>query len=331
MLCRLEFSPDTTPPELRNLAVRAEERRLPPPADAQYIYALVFPRYEEPRGKPLEFVKGLISALKTAQQRGIINVDLRESHVQFDPVDMSCRLIDWDCSVTVAAAAGRDALYARDGRQSCALDQPAVPLLFWDEVMNFALTLAPETLFNWLDRARHGCRFTPAVDIWHAGLALAYKLLGCNEHQLDKQNLMNASAVGNRGSVVHALVNLFGTNAFYAMLDHHGWNLGSSCENICEPAPGPLRFDPTSVRECVAKCESRTRIHPDLLKRKVHLPPLRLSDWCKVAQRPSTSRFERDLMHLVSQMLELNPSKRIDASRALKMVSQWPTLKGKGS
>ena len=123
---------------------------------------------------------GLLVALATAHRRGIINVDLRDGHMYFDRSDGSYRLIDWDCSITIAAAAGRNPAAPRDSNRSCAIDQPAVPVHFWEEILsNRPPTIAPESLFSWRDGSVHGCRFSPAVDIWHAALIVA-KELGCN-------------------------------------------------------------------------------------------------------------------------------------------------------
>ena len=151
-------------------------------------------------------MRGLLTALATASHRGVINVDLRSGHMMYDAAgttsaisrrylgdisalfplisaisrrylgcislaDRTFRLTDWDNAVAVAEAAGRDAEFPRDGAVACALHAPAVPVHIWGEMLpsGSPTTVAPESLFSWLDGGRAGCRFTPALDIWHAG------------------------------------------------------------------------------------------------------------------------------------------------------------------
>ena len=88
--------------------------------------------------------------------------------------DRTFRLTDWDNAVAVAEASGRDAEFPRNGAAACAMHTPAVPVHIWGEMLpsGSPTTVAPESLFTWLDGGRAGCRFTPALDIWHAGVHL---------------------------------------------------------------------------------------------------------------------------------------------------------------
>lgn len=153
----LEFAPGAAPPILWQTALRrlGPAKALPKHA-RRYIYGLVFSRLEPPDLADLTskraMAHGLLSALATAHRRGVINVDLRDGHMYFDRSDGTYRLIDWDCSITIAAAAGRDPAAPRDSHQSCAVDQPAVPVHFWEEILsNRPPTIAPESLFSWRD------------------------------------------------------------------------------------------------------------------------------------------------------------------------------------
>ena len=58
--------------------------------------------------------------------------------VLYDRSDRSYRLIDWDCAMTVASAAGRLPGRARNQSSSCAIDQPRVPINVWGEVVAHA-------------------------------------------------------------------------------------------------------------------------------------------------------------------------------------------------
>ena len=162
----LEFGPGRIPPVLWDTAVRRlGEGTALPARDKQFIYALVFPRLEEARPESTsdqrEIMHGMLTALARAHHVGIINVDLRENHTLYDRSDGSYRLIDWDCTTTVAAAAGQDPLGPRNDSQSCVVDQPAVPVNFWGEALRGKeMTAAPEMLFPWRDgrsAARPAC------------------------------------------------------------------------------------------------------------------------------------------------------------------------------
>ena len=118
----LEFTPNTTPRPLQAEASRlfAQIERYgkkvgepqPPRPQERFIYALVFPQLEphsrEPHSLANEslaerraFVLGLMSALRVAHARGIINFDLREGHVYRDRSDGTYRLIDWECALSL--------------------------------------------------------------------------------------------------------------------------------------------------------------------------------------------------------------------------------------
>ena len=338
----LEFSPSTAPPALRVAAANAlREGATPPATRAQswYIYALVFPRYAPapPRGAMSRAqaaqaeMRGLLTALATASRRGVINVDLRSGHMMYDVAGRTFRLTDWDNAVAVEEAAGGDAEFPRDDAASCATHVPAVPTHIWGEVLHSAATVAPESLFAWLDGGRAGCRFSPALDIWHAGLRLA-ELLGCprplapSALRPERPGVLGAfqtalSAIarlwggGPKQSVVSTLANIYGTRALYALLDAHGWRLDRSCSQICTPLAGPLKFTREAVNDCVRQCSARASVDPALASRKGQtVEPRTLMSWC----HDSASAAERSGYDLLERMLALDPARRIDAASALE-------------
>ena len=317
----LEFGPGRIPPVLWDTAVRRlGEGTALPARDKQFIYALVFPRLEEARPESTsdqrEIMHGMLTALARAHHVGIINVDLRENHTLYDRSDGSYRLIDWDCTTTVAAAAGQDPLGPRNDSRRCVVDQPAVPVNFWGEgLRGKQMTAAPEMLFPWRDGSAKGCRFTPAIDIWHAGLLLA-KALGCKV-DLMPQRLQGVAAANRKAhgpSIISSLANVFGTDAMYKMLDRYGWKLGSSCKSICTPAPSPLNFDPKVISSCERQCGNRMAVHPDIAARTASVPAQLLNNCDVSMQTPEIARGLR----LASQMLALDPADRITANTALQ-------------
>ena len=229
----------------------------------------------------------------------------------------SFRLIDWDVPVTVASAAGMDSVYSRDGRLGCALDQPAVPVPIWGEAFAHGLphpTIAPETLFSWRDGARHGCKFSPAVDIWHAGLLLAHRVLRCDLKKFKPNHLLNGTDDG--GGLVAAYVNLFGTAGLYSIVDKYGWKLDRPCTEVCETPPGPLKFTKELLSQCQVACGSTGFVEGELISRRLHQRPMPLSEWCSVLQgTPSGEALKA--ADLVSRMLVWDPAQRITAAIAL--------------
>ena len=331
----IEFTPSTTPPPLRTVAMLALARGArPPPDDAQYIYALVFPRYKSapppgaiPRAQAAQAeMRGLLTALATASRRGVINVALRSGHMMYDPADRSFRLTDWDYAVAVSEASGRDAEFPRDDAASCVTHVPAVPMHIWGELSPKKTTVAPELLFTWLDGGRAGCRFTPAHDIWHAGLRLA-ELLGCLSPRRATRLLEPSAlsvALGRRGapklSVVSTFADIYGTRALYALLDAHGWRLDRSCAQICTPLPGPLKFTLAAINDCVRQCEARVSVDRALASRTAQIAPRGLTSRCHV-DAASSARVGRhvdaDGYDLLARMIALDPKRRINATAAL--------------
>ena len=210
-----------------------------------------------------------------------------------------------------------------------ALDQPAVPLNFWGELLkpgSYNPTLAPETLLAWLSRSTRGCRFSPAVDVWHVGVYLASSLLQCEGHTMAPQTLRgrpNSSAT----SFVHTLANHYGTDALSRLLAKHGWTIEHDCKQVCRQPPGPLSFAPAVVDTCIRRCMQRTSADPALASGAYHLPARRFHAWCRMPP-PSWSRPDRWLRDaatsLVVKMLELDPDARITAAEAL----EHPFIKG---
>lgn len=347
----LEFSKSSTPPALRKLALqKLAPGAAPLPTAAQYIYALVFPRYDRAprkgtmphsRARQAE-MRALLTALARAARLRIINRDLRSGHVMFDPADHgSFRLTDWDNAIAADEAAGHDLDFPRDTASSCVIHQPAVPVHVWGEMLlsGEPTTIAPESLFAWLDGGRHGCRFSPALDIWHAGVRLA-ELLGCSKLLKPSELALSSSkspwappaAAGRahgRTSVVSTLATLFGTQKLYRVLDTYGWQLDRSCTRICHPWPGPLKFTDRAIRNCVDKCWQRASTDPRLVSRHANLPPMSLASWCNLPD--SASPEMRAGVNLLAQMVSLDPAERITATAALQhdfITHNWTSVPG---
>ena len=136
-------------------------------------------------------------------------------------------------------------------------------------VLSGLKSYASDSLLSAFPNSARGCRFSPAVDIWHAALILA-KEFGChinlNPQLLRKKNTPNprglestqsaqarsyapnklkvelegaprrpktSAQATQQPSIVSALANVFGTHELYRMLDRYGWKLDRTCDDIC--------------------------------------------------------------------------------------------------
>ena len=118
-------------------------------------------------------------------------------------------------------------------------------------------------------------------------------------------------------SIISSLVNVFGTDAMYKMLDRYGWTFRRNCKSICTPAPSPLNFDSKVISSCQRQCGNRFDVHPDIVARTASVPA-QLLNKCDVSMRtPEMPEIARGLQ-LASQMLALDPADRISASTALQ-------------
>ena len=325
----LEFSPGAMPDQLeadaRKFHTSIEKELVPlPPNRSQYVYALVFPQLEpslsetilEQRDEMRAYAKGLLTALVTAHSKGIINFDLRYGHM-FKGSDGTYRLIDFDCAFTTADAAGLDPAFPRNDGRSCAASLPAVPESFWGELVEPRPLIAPEILFPWLSKGVSGCRFTPAIDTWHAGLVLAKNVLGCVRGNMGSQSLLGLRADNhtNPKSLLHGFANTFGTDRLYSTMDKYGWTFGKSCAQICKPMPGPLTFTRDIIRDCERTCARALAAHGRLVKRTHHLRGMTFEEWCGLPEEADSDA--REAMDMISRMIVLDPARRLSPAEAL--------------
>ena len=152
-----------------------------------------------------------------------------------------------------------DPSYPRKDGASCAASLPAVPESFFGELLGNRPNVAPEQLFAWLSKGSRGCSFSPALDVWHAGILLSREVLQCRGSFKAQPLEGLPRGASNPPSLVHAMANRFGTADLYAYLARHGWQIGQPCAHVCAPLPGgPLRFSPSIIRECVRACSTAT-------------------------------------------------------------------------